>query len=164
MRLRRSLLALLLGAALFAPPAAAQSVQWRKWNDGLRAASTSARPVLVDVYTDWCTWCKRMDRDVYGRADVREYLNKKFVTIKLNAESNESATYDGRGYTGRTLASRFEVNGYPTTIFLRPNGEKLVNVPGYLPPERFLLLARYIGDGHMDRGVSWDDYVKQSKR
>lgn len=158
------LFAALLLTAVLATSAAAQGVAWRKWNAGLQSASSSGRPVLVDVYTDWCGWCKRMDKDVYARADVRDYLNAKFVTIKLNAESAEAATFEGRNYTARTLSSRLEVSGYPTTVFLRANGEKLVNVPGYLPPDRFLKLLRYIGDGHMDRGVSWDDYMKKSGR
>lgn len=162
MRLRLDVLVVLLGGLLLAAPASAQSVQWRDWNSGLRAASASGRPVLVDVYTDWCGWCKRMDREVYARPEVRDYLAKRFVTVKLNAESEQAATYEGRSWTGRTLASRFDVTGYPTTVFLRANGEKLVNVPGYLPPDRFLLLLRYIGDGHMDRGVAWDDFMKKS--
>lgn len=163
MRLRVGVLALLLGSLLLASSSHAQSVQWRDWNGGLKAASSTGKPVLVDFYTDWCGWCKRMDREVYARPEVRDYLAKRFVTVKLNAEGGQPATYEGRSYTGRTLAARFEVTGFPTTVFLRPNGEKLVNVPGYLPADRFLLLLRYIGDGHMDRGVAWDDFLKQSK-
>ncbi len=163
MHRRVGVLALLLAGLVLASASHAQSVQWLDWNAGLKAASASGKPVLVDVYTDWCGWCKRMDREVYAKPEVREYLAKRFVSVKLNAESNQPATYEGRNLTGRTLASRFEVTGYPTTVFLRANGEKLVNVPGYVPADRFLLLLRFIGDGHMDRGVSWDDFLKKSK-
>ena len=163
MRLRITFLAALLGTFALVTPSHADAIQWKAWNAGLQSASASGRPIIVDVYTDWCGWCKRMDKDVYARADVRDYLSRKFVTVKLNAESAEATRYEGRDYTARTLASRFEVSGYPTTVFLRPNGEKLVNVPGYVGPERFLLLLRFIGDGHMDRGVSWDDFAKKSQ-
>jgi thioredoxin-related protein len=147
--------------ALFAVPAAA--FQWKAWNPGLEAARASGKPVIVDVYTDWCGWCKRMDRDVYARADVKEYLSSHFVTVKLNAEGGELATYQGKNFSGRTLAAEFGIDGYPTTVFLSATGERLVNVPGYIEPERFLLLLRYIGDGHMARSENWDDYVKRSK-
>jgi thioredoxin-related protein len=140
----------------------ARAVEWKSWNPGLAAAASSKRPVVVDVYTDWCRWCRQMDREVYGRADVSEYLAARFVTIKLNAEGPEAVTYKGRDLTARSLASSFDVSGYPTTVFLAPNGDHLANVPGYIEPARFLLLLRYIGDGHMDRGVKWDDYVKKS--
>jgi thioredoxin-related protein len=102
-----------------------------------------------------------MDRDVYSRSDVREYLSRRFVTVKLNAEANVSANYEGKAYTARALAARFRVTGYPTTIFLHAEGDHIANVPGYVPADRFLLLLRYIGDGHLDRGVSFDDFAKK---
>lgn len=139
----------------------AETFRWRSWDDGLREASASKRPVLVDVYTDWCGWCKRMDRDVYSRDDVRDYLARNFVTVKLNAESSGNATYEGKVQTPRTIARRFGVRGYPTSVFLRPGGEHLVNVGGYVPAERFLMVLRYIGEGHMDRGTPWETFEKQ---
>jgi len=156
----------LLVAALFASPARAadpKPVAWRAWDAGLREAGSSGRPVLVDVYTDWCGWCRRMERDVYARNDVREYLAKRFVTVKLNAESDLGAQYEGEATTARALANRFRVTGYPTTIFLKADGEHLVNVPGYVQPDRFLLLLRYIGDGALDRGQSFDDFQKSAQ-
>ena len=162
--MRRFLLALPLAALLAAPAAAAPSkgsMTWRDWNAGVKEAESSNRFVLVDVYTDWCGWCKRMDKDVYSRSDVRDYLNQHFVTVRLNAESESPASYEGKAYTGRSLANRFRVSGYPTTIFLRPAGSHIANVPGYVPADRFMLLLKYIGEGHLDRGVTFDDFVKQ---
>ena len=147
--------------ALLTLASSAQAVEWKRWNPGLAAAASSRRPVLVNVYTDWNRWCRQMDREVYARADVNDYLASHFVAIKLNAESPDTVTYKGRSLTARSLASSFDVSGYPTTIFLAANGEHLVSVPGYVEPGRFLLLLRWIGDGHMERGVKWDDYVKQ---
>ena len=140
----------------------ASSLAWRGWDAGLSEAGTSGRPVLVDVYTDWCGWCKRMDREVYSRQDVREYLSQRFVTIKLNAESRDPGGYEGKSYTSSSLAARFRVSGYPTTVFLRSDGGHVVNVPGYVPADRFLLLLRYIGDGHLDRGVRFDEFAKKN--
>lgn len=156
-RLVSALFALLLVAV------PAEAVQWKRWNEGLEAARRTGRPVLVDVYTDWCGWCRRMDADVYARPDVGEYLEGHFVLVKLNAESSEATPWQGQKQTARTLSNAFGVSGFPTTVFLDSEGQRLVNVPGYIPAERFLLLLRYIGDGHMARNVGWDDYVKQTK-
>jgi len=153
------MLTALSSASLASEP---KPLTWRAWDAGLREASGAKRPILVDVYTNWCGWCKRMDRDVYSRADVQDYLSRRFVLIKLNAEAPDAAAYEGQVYTSRSLAARFRVSGFPTTIFLRPGGEHVANVPGYIPAERFLLLLHYIGDGHLDRGVPFDDYVKSA--
>jgi thioredoxin-related protein len=136
---------------------------WRSWDAGLREARASGRPVLVDVYTDWCGWCSRMDRDVYARADVQDYLAGNFVTVKLDAESGEAARYEGRAYTSRTLAARFGVTGYPTTLFLSAKGPQLASIPGYSPPQDFLLLLRFIGDGHAARGEQLGDFLRAEK-
>ena len=157
----RSLAALAL-ALSFALPAHAAGVTWRGWNEGLAAAAGSGRPVIVDVYTDWCGWCKRMDRDVYARPDVSEYLNDHFVMVRLNGDSNERVSYEGRTLSARTLAGGFQVTGYPTTIFLRASGERIVNVPGYVAAPKFMKLVRYIGDGHMDRGTTWEEFSRES--
>ena len=161
-RLRLALLSLalpVLGA--FLPGPADAQVAWRGWDEGLREARQSGRPVLVDVYTDWCGFCRRMDREVYSRADVREYLESRFVPIKLDAESDAAAQYEGRSWTYRSLAARFRVTGYPTTVFLKPTGQHVINVPGYIPPERFRLVLRYVGEGHLERGVDWDTFSRR---
>ena len=109
----------------------ARAIEWQGWNAGLEHAKDSGRPVLVDVYTNWCGWCKRMDQDVYSRPDVSDYLATHFVLVRLNAESPELTLYQGRNRSARALASAFGVSGYPTTIFFTPGGDRLVNVPGY---------------------------------
>ena len=161
----RAVLAVVLLCAFAAPGRGGDSeVAWKGWDAGLRQARQLKRPVLVDVYTQWCGWCKRMDRDVYARPEVRDYLNRRFVTIKLDAEASEPASYDGRAFTSRSLAAHFRVTGYPTTLFLRSDGEHLVNVPGYVPADKFLLVLRYVGGGYMDRGVPWEDFKARQAR
>jgi thioredoxin-related protein len=140
----------------------AHGLAWMSWDAGLSRAAAADRPVLVDVYTDWCGYCRKMDREVYSREDVRDYVARHFVTVKINAESSKPATIASRRLSESAVASKFRVTGYPTTVFLKPNGEHLVSVPGYIPADRFLLLLRYIGDGHLERGVSFDDFVAKA--
>ena len=65
-----------------------------------------------------------MDRDVYANPEVREYLSRRFVTIKLDAEAPDPARYQGKTYTSTTLADeRFKINSYPATIFLKSDGQ-----------------------------------------
>lgn len=139
-------------------------VQWMSLEEALEKSKTEKRKIFIDVYTDWCGWCKRMDADVYARKDVSDYLASRFVSVKLNAESSQTVHWDDRPMTSRSLAGNFKVTGYPTTVFLNAKGERLANVPGYIPADRFLLLLRYIGEGDMDRGVKWDDFVARQPK
>jgi thioredoxin-related protein len=140
----------------------AAALDWLTWDRGIAEATSSKRPILVDVYTDWCGWCKRMDKDVYARDDVREYLDQHFVVVKLNAESADEARYKDRTLTSRALAQQLRVSGYPTTIFLKPNGDHIASVPGYVPADRFKRMLRYIGEDHIGRGVSWQEFEKSA--
>lgn len=158
------LLAIVALSAVPARPAGAAptpALAWRAWDPGLEEARVSGRPVLVNVYTDWCGWCRRMKADVYSRAEIRRYLDSHFVTVTLNAEGADPARYEGRSYTSRSLAARFGVKSYPTTIFLRPDGAHLVNVPGYVESADFMKVLRFIGDGHMERGVSFKEFSER---
>jgi thioredoxin-related protein len=158
-------LAAMVAVILAAPLHAAESrIAWRDWDTGFKEAQRLRKPVLVDVYTQWCGWCKRMDRDVYSREDVRAYLSKNFVAIKLDAEAPDVAHYGDREYTWRTLAGHFRITGYPTTIFLRSNGDHVVSVPGYVEADKFQMLVRYIGEGHLDRGVTWEEFKAQQEK
>ena len=148
----------------FAHAAPGTSPDWRAWNEGMKQATSTGKPVIVDVYTNWCGWCRRMERDVYEKAEISDYLKKKFVTIKLNAEAKDGARWQGRDYTSQDLSQQFRVSGYPTTIFLRSTGEHMANVPGYIPADRFLLLLRYVAEGYADRNVPFAEFEKNAAR
>lgn len=142
------LLSLLL---LLLPVVAGAAPSWRAWDAGLKEAARLQRPVLVDVYTDWCGWCKRMDRDVYARPDVQAYLASRFVVVKLDAESAARVRWEGREMTSRALAQRLGVNGYPTTVFLDAKGRRIRNTSGYVPASQFLQVLRSVADGQPAR-------------
>jgi thioredoxin-related protein len=133
---------------------------WRTWDEGLAEAKTTGHPVLVDVYTDWCGWCKRMDRDVYSRPEVREYLGHNWVVVRLNAEANTPAHYLGNETTEAAIADHFGVRSYPTTVMLKSDGAHLVNVPGYFGASDFITVLRFVGEGHMERGERFEDFQK----
>ena len=159
---RITLLTCGVALALAAAPASASEPGWNDWDAGLAQARATGKPLLVDVYTDWCGWCKRMDRDVYSREDVRDLLAKHFVLVRLDAESAAAARYLKEATTPREIAARFGVTGYPTTIFLKSTGDHIVNVPGYVPADRFKLILRYVGEDYIGRGVSWAEFSRQA--
>ena len=141
-----------------------RAVTWREIEPALAEARRANRIVLVDVYTPWCGWCKRMEKTTYADAEVRDYLAKTFVTARLDAEEDgKSLPYEGRRVTYRQFADRFKISSYPTTLFLASDGSLLTAVPGYAKADRFLTVLHYIGDGHY-RTKSWDAYTREDAR
>jgi thioredoxin-related protein len=99
-----------------------------------------------------------MDRDVYSRPEVLEYLRHNWVVVRINAEANTAAHYQGHETTEAGIADGFGIHSYPTTVMLRPTGERLVNVPGYIGAPDFITVLRFVGEGHMERGEKFEDF------
>jgi len=101
------------------------------WETSLSQAKAKAaaenKLVLVDFYTDWCKWCKKLDAETFASPAVAEAIAASFVPVRLNAEKE-----------GEGDASRLGVNAYPTVVFLDAKGNEVGRIPGYLGPEEFL--------------------------
>ena len=114
-------------------------------------AQKQGKILLIDAYTDWCGWCKRMDRDTYANADVVKKLNQHFIAIKFNPELSDlkykvdSQTYTASEFFGQL--NRGESTGFPTTYFISPVKRSLLMQPGYLGPADFMsVMDKVISD------------------
>jgi uncharacterized protein YyaL (SSP411 family) len=120
---------------LFAFNVKAQNLRWYQWNEGYPLAQKEGKIILVDAYTDWCGWCKKMDRDTYSNPAIIETLNKDFIAIKFNPELRDSVyKVDSVTYTASDFfnqLTRGERTGFPTTYFINPIKRSLFIDPGY---------------------------------
>jgi len=145
---------------IFSTLTAAKNPQWKKFDDGLKQAKQSGKKVLIDVYTDWCGWCKKMDSGTYGDKKVTDYLEKYFVIIKLNAEANETISYSGKKISPAEFSQGMGVNGYPATLFLKSNGEPITILPGYVEADRFIHVLSFIAENHYE-SKKFTDYLTE---
>jgi len=100
------------------------------FEEALARARSEKRLLMVDVYTDWCGWCKKLDREVFGSARVAEAA-RDVVAVRVNAEKG-----------GEDVARRYEVEGYPTVLFVDGSGTVVKRVEGYVDaPEMLRILA-----------------------
>jgi len=118
-----------LTAAISLPVAWADSITWAHDVDkSLDGAKQSQKYVLADVYTDWCHWCKKLDQDTFSDSNMINYLNSKFVCIKVNAEDHGE---------GSKLARKYRVNGFPCALVFDQTGKFIGKVSGYYPPSDY---------------------------
>lgn len=150
----------LLGSVL-ASGARASGVDWKPFDQGLLDASSKRKYSFVSVYTDWCGYCRKLDRETLRAGPVVAELNKHFVSVKLNAESDEQVTWKGKTMSKRDLALLWGVEGYPTMLFLNSKGEIIGKFPSYAEADLMIRLLTYISSGARERNVSFEDFLKK---
>ena len=97
------------------------------FDEALKVAAKENKLVFIDFYTDWCGPCKKMAKDVFPQKMVGDFMNAKFVNLKLNAEKE-----------GRELATRYKVNAYPTFIVLDSEGKVVTDLKGSMDGQTFI--------------------------
>ncbi len=113
------------------------------------------RPVLIDLYTNWCYWCKVMDKKTYNNSKVISYINDHFYPVKLDAETRESIQWNKKAYG---FNDNYKVNdftmyvtsgqpGFPTTVIFTDENSEPVSIQGFLAPKEIEPILKYFGEG-----------------
>ncbi|TDQ29224.1 thioredoxin-related protein [Zeaxanthinibacter enoshimensis] len=165
---------MLMFMALLSAGLQAQDVSWISWDEAVKRSQTDKNPkkIFVDVYTDWCGWCKKMDRDTFQNPEVAAYMAENFYMVKLDAEGKEPIEFKGktykyipqgrRGYHELAAALLQGRMSYPTVVFLDEEMNMLSPVPGYQKAKPFLKIAMYFGSD-IFKEKDWETYSGQTK-
>lgn len=141
----------------------AAEVKWMSYDEAVKAAKKEPKKIFIDVYTDWCGWCKKMDKTTLRDPKITEYLNQKYYAVKLNAESEKTVTFQGKQMTEKQLAREvFKISGYPSNVYLEPNQKIIQPVPGYMDVTTLDKILHYIGEDHY-KNTSWEQYQMSYK-
>jgi thioredoxin-related protein len=152
------------------PVPANDHVKWIGLDEAVTNLQKEKRPLLIDLYTDWCGWCKVMDKKTYSDKRVADYVENKFYAVKINAETHDKITWNNKTYSfsSNYRSNEFAVyltNGgleFPTTIFIPADGGAPQAIPGYMTPKDFELLVKYFGDGGYGK-IPFEEYQKNFK-
>lgn len=107
-------------------------VKWRSWNrQAFSEAKKRKKQVLLSIGTSWCHWCHTMDRETYSDRKVAQYINKKFVPVRVDTDERPD------------INNRYNVGGWPSTLILMPDGEA-VSGATYVPPQQ---MKGFLEDG-----------------
>lgn len=179
MKLKNLILISFLAAGLFAgPDALAQDkdsektiqVDWMSWEQAIEKTKTGKKKILLDVYTKWCTWCKRMDEQTFNNPQMAAYINANFYPVKLDAQTKEDISYKNKVYRYVKSGSRgyhelaAEILGgqmsYPTIVFLDEEQNVIQAIVGFKTAVQFEMIASYFAtDSYMK--IPWSTYQKQ---
>ena len=151
---------------------AQQKVEWIELDNNTKI-NNNGKKIIIDLYTDWCGWCKVMDRNTFTNPDVIDHINNNFVPVKFDAEYQNSVVFNNNSYNfvksgrkGINELAYYLTNGnlsYPMTVFLDENYNLITLLPGYHKPNFYNLVLKYIGEDYW-KDMSWDEYSKKHSR
>lgn len=144
-------------------------LQWRSIQEIEALQKTEPRKVLVDFYTDWCGWCKKMDAETFAHPVIAEILNKHFYIVKFDAESFDSIKFKGVQYFKKDQNKRTPHNfavtmlngkmSYPTTVVLDEQLNSLGPIPGFYDALTMEKILMYFVENHY-KGTEWNVFQK----
>lgn len=140
------------------PNSEAKHIKWLTIQEAYALTQKKPKKFVVDVYTDWCGWCKVMDRETFSKEAIVDYVNENYYAVRLNAEQTDDITlgkqtfkYVSSGSRGvHELAAALLKNqmSYPTTVFLDEKFQLIQPVAGYLEPRTFHQIITYFGSNY----------------
>lgn len=156
----------------FKRPNSATEIKWMTWKEMQEAQQKQPRKVFVDVYTDWCGWCKRMDATTFTNPEVVKFINDNYYAIKFDAETREVINFKGRdfkyvpsGYRGYNELAAEILNGqlsYPTGVYLDEKMDVIFPVPGYQDAKLFEQVIHFVHSNSY-KTTNFEDFAKTFK-
>lgn len=160
--------------------ALAQKINWVTLEEAVALQKKSPKKIMMDVYTNWCGPCKMLDKNTFQNKDVADYVNENYYAVKFNAEGNENVNFNGQEFSNpnynpalsnrrnsaHELSRYFEIQAFPTIVFLDEKANLIFPLKGYKTPEQIeLYLKMFKTDAHknLDTQDKFNEYYKAFK-
>ena len=150
----------------------AQKINWITFQEAIELNKATPKKIFIDVYTNWCGWCKRMDQTTFTNQEIVNYINENYYAVKLNAEMNDTIVFAGYTFvntgaaTGKKGTHQFAAAllqgkmSYPSYVFMNEDAKLLTVAPGYRDAKEFMPLLKYFGsDAYLNE--KYDEFLKK---
>ncbi len=148
-----------------------EKVQWLDLDEAIALQREEPRKLFIDVYTDWCGWCKKMDKTTFQDTAIVTMLNEKFYPVKFDAESAHPVRFAGQVYKNPNPGARRSTHkltyallgkkvSYPSYAFYDENYRRITVVKGYVQTENLLPLLNFIGKG-IYHNKEWQEFLSE---
>ncbi|MFC2107326.1 thioredoxin family protein [Bacteroidota bacterium] len=173
MKLFITTLILLFSLNIYSQDTEKEHLKWYTFEEVTELVKTQPRPVLVDVYTDWCGWCKKMDKATYENPGIIKYMNENYYAIKFNAETKDTVIFHGKEFLNTRASQRRGSHdlaiallqgkmSYPTTVFLNGELQLLTAAPGYLDAPKMEPILYFFAE-EAYKNQTFEDFQKEFK-
>lgn len=169
-----SIFAIICLLITFNANAQTDKINWMSFEEALKLNETNPKKIFIDVFTDWCGWCTKMDQTTFLDEDVVTYMNENYYAVKFNAEQTKPIVFNGHTFVnpnpngsrkGTHELAQALLQGkmsYPSYVFMNEKNQLLTIVPGYAEAKAFLPILKYIGTNAFQT-VSWEEFSKQAQ-
>ena len=141
-------------------------IKWYTIEEAEKLYKKEKRPLFIDVYTDWCGWCKHMMKTTFANKGIASYINNNFYPVRFNAETSDTIQYKEKTYvnieTGKRpthqLAKKLLNNrmSYPSIVYIDRKGN-LSPIPGYMKAKDIEPLLIYFAEDLLNN-VSYEEF------
>jgi thioredoxin-related protein len=161
--------------SLSAQPAVNDKIQWLTFEEAVaRNAKFPKKKIFVDVYTDWCGWCKKMDNETFVDPAVVAYMKENYYCVKMDAERKDTVVYNGRQFVNPEPGKKRSPHqlaaallqgrmSYPSYVILDENNQKITSMAGYLKVPDILNILEYYGENNHFK-MPWDEFKRHKKQ
>lgn len=157
----------------------AQQIEWMKMNEALEKQEDNPKKIMLFVYTEWCGYCHKMNKQTFVNKDLIKYVNKHFYAVNFNGEGTETVNYKDFEYTnpnydpnrkGRNyqhfFADALQITSYPAIVFFDEKGEIISPVKGYKSAEDLEIYLKMIASDDyksVTTAKAWRNYQEDFK-